>query len=100
MKARPPRSDVPVEDGPQLPDPSPDPEDNWMADQRKRLVYAALAQVSEPNREMILLKEIQGLNLQEIAALLAIPLGTVKSRSNRARLELARAIITLDPTAG
>jgi RNA polymerase sigma-70 factor (ECF subfamily) len=71
-----------------------------MADQRNRLVYAALAQVSEPNREMILLKEIQGLNLQEIAALLAIPLGTVKSRSNRARLELARAIITLDPTAG
>jgi RNA polymerase sigma-70 factor (ECF subfamily) len=49
---------------------------------------------------MILLKEIQGLNLKEIAELLGIPVGTVKSRANRARLELARAILALDPCAG
>ncbi len=99
-KARPPRTDISVDEGPQIPDPGPDPEQNWMTDRRRRLVYQALEQVSEANREMILLKEIQGLNLQEIADLLAVPMGTVKSRSNRARLELARAILALDPGAG
>jgi len=49
---------------------------------------------------MIILKEIQGLKLEEIASMLALPLGTVKSRSNRARIELARAVLTLDPAAG
>ena len=48
---------------------------------------------------MILLKEIQGLPLEEIAAMLGLPLGTVKSRSNRARLELARAVSHLRSSA-
>jgi RNA polymerase sigma-70 factor (ECF subfamily) len=58
-----------------------------------------MEKLSQPNREMIVLKEIQGLNLQEIASLLEIPMGTVKSRSNRARLELARAIQTMEANA-
>jgi|UniRef100_A0A7C4UG94 RNA polymerase sigma-70 factor (ECF subfamily) len=39
-------------------------------------------------REVFVLKEINGLNYDEIAALLKIPIGTVKSRLNRARIEL------------
>lgn len=45
---------------------------------------------------MILLKDVQGLALEEIASMLNVPLGTVKSRTNRARLELARAVMALD----
>ena len=47
---------------------------------------------------MILLKDIQGLQLNEIARMLGLPIGTVKSRSNRARLELARHVIAIDPS--
>src|SRR5262245_10353843 len=69
--------------GVDLVDPGPTPEEAWLEDDRRRLVHRALQRLSEVNREMILLKEIQGLKLEEIASLLDLPLGTVKSRSNR-----------------
>ena len=49
---------------------------------------------------MILLKEIQGLSLKEIAEMLQVPVGTVKSRSNRVRVELARRVLEIDPSYG
>ena len=54
-----------------------------------------MRELTDLNREIILLKEIQGLQLDEIATMLHIPLGTVKSRSNRARIELARKVMAL-----
>jgi len=59
-----------------------------------------MARLSEVNREIILLKEIQGLELRQIAEMLAVPIGTVKSRSMRARVELAKAVLSLDPSYG
>ena len=61
------------------------PEELWATNSRKRLLYRAVQELTGLNREIILLKEIQGLPLQEIASLLKVPLGTVKSRSDRAR---------------
>ena len=98
--ARPPLSDVPVDDGLQLPDRGPSPEESTEASARRRLLYSALERISDKGREMILLKEIQGLKLEEISDLLQIPIGTVKSRSNRARFELAVALRGLDPSYG
>jgi len=98
--ARPPLSDVPVEEGIQLPDQGPSPEEATEASVRRRLLYSALERMSDMGREMILLKEIQGLKLEEISDLLQIPIGTVKSRSNRARFELAVALRGLDPSCG
>ena len=100
IKARPPRRDVQVEDNPSLADSAPTPDLNWEAAGRKRLVHTALGKLTDTNREIIVLKDIQGLSLREIARILGIPVGTVKSRSNRARTELARAILALDPSAG
>lgn len=100
MKARPPASDVSADDGPELPDPGPGPDEAWLSGRRRRLVHRALAGMSAQNREIILLKEIQGLSVGEVAELLGLPLGTVKSRSSRARLELARRVIELDPSYG
>jgi len=100
IKARPPASDLPVDGGPELPDPAAGPEESAETEGRKRLLYRALARMSETNREMILLKEIQGLKLEQIARMLALPLGTVKSRSNRARVELASRIRGIDPSYG
>ena len=100
LKVRTPPAEVPVEDAPQLPAPDPTPEERTLSGARQRLVYRALGQLTETNREMILLKEIQGLKLEEIAGMLEIPLGTVKSRSMRARLQLGKAILALDPEYG
>ena len=98
-KARPPAEDVLVEDREwTMADTAPDPEQSWVADTRKRLVYDALGRLNGQNREMILLKEIQGLALKDIADMLGLPIGTVKSRSNRARVELAKQVIALDPS--
>jgi RNA polymerase sigma-70 factor (ECF subfamily) len=99
-KVRPSGAGVPIENAPEIADGGPTPEDHWAADDRRQVVHRALRRLSEPSREMILLKEIQGLNLQEIADLLGVPLGTVKSRSSRARIELARKVVELDPSYG
>lgn len=98
LKVRTPPSEVPVEQVPHIAADLPDPEKLSMMGARRGLVYRALGLLSATNREMILLKEIQELKLAEIAQLLALPLGTVKSRSNRARVELAKAVRLLDPS--
>lgn len=76
------------------------PEEQALADSRKGLLYRALARLTRMNREIVLLKEIQGLSLEEIARLLKIPLGTAKSRSHRARLELADHLLQLSDMEG
>ncbi|MDP1830418.1 MAG: RNA polymerase sigma factor [Geothrix sp.] len=92
-KARPPTWDIPVEELGHLAAPDGDPEQQLHDQSRKELVHRALRELTDLNREMILLKDIQGLTLDEIAGLLGIPLGTAKSRSNRARLELAEKLL-------
>lgn len=94
-KARPPARDVPAEDMHDLESSAPSPEDDFYDSARKQLVHRGIQSLGELNREMILLKDIQGLSVEEIATLLGIPLGTVKSRCNRARLELARKLTGL-----
>jgi len=100
-KARPPLHDLPAESVMGLRDPRPGAEELWQDDGRKRLVHRALQRLSEISREIILLREMQGLPMKEVAFMLGIPLGTAKSRSNRARLELGQAVLELGgPEAG
>jgi RNA polymerase sigma-70 factor (ECF subfamily) len=100
LRVRRPAAAVPAEEAAEVPDPGPSLEEALLGDARRALVYRALGTLSEGNREMILLKDIQQMKLEEIAGLLAVPVGTVKSRSSRARLELARAVRRLDPSYG
>ena len=99
IRSRPPRADVPAEEA-GLADARPSPEDASLAEARQALVHRALAELSDLNREILVLKEIQGLDIRQVAAILRIPLGTVKSRASRARLELARRVLALDPSLG
>ncbi len=94
-KARPPAHDVVADEMLSLRAPGADPEQQYAADSRKRLIYSALKEMTDLSREIILLKDIQGLALEEIATMLNVPLGTVKSRSNRARIELAQRLALL-----
>ncbi|MBX9583653.1 MAG: sigma-70 family RNA polymerase sigma factor [Gemmataceae bacterium] len=54
----------------------------------ERQLYAALDRLSEEHRAVLLMKDIDGLKYEEIAAVLGVPVGTVRSRLHRARLEL------------
>lgn len=101
LKVRTPAIAVPVEVAAvTVPASGPTPEEASLAGARSALLYRALDELSEGNREMILLKDIQELKLEEISKMLALPLGTVKSRTHRARLELAKAVRQLDPSFG
>ena len=100
LKTRTPEQSVSVDDGPEIPARRPSPEEISVERWRAGLLHQALDGLSEQSREIILLKDIQELKLGQIADLLALPLGTVKSRSHRARIELAEAIQDLDPSFG
>jgi RNA polymerase sigma-70 factor (ECF subfamily) len=58
----------------------------------KRCVSAALESLSDRDREVLVLKEFEGLRYREIAGLLGIPIGTVMSRLYSARRRLAAAL--------
>ena len=99
-KTRPPAEDLraDADDDTAPRDAAPSPEQAWLTDARRRLVHQALRRLDGANREVILLKDIHGLKLDEIAGMLGLPIGTVKSRAHRARLELARQVIAIDPS--
>jgi RNA polymerase sigma-70 factor (ECF subfamily) len=94
-KVRPPAEDIPVDDLRTLRAPGGDPDQLYDEGSRKRLVHSALKGMTGLSREIILLRDIQGLTFEEIASMLRVPLGTVKSRSNRARIELAQKLAVL-----
>ena len=60
--------------------------------ERKELLQSALERLSPDMREAVILRDLQDLDYQEIAQVLGVPEGTVKSRINRGRLELARVL--------
>jgi RNA polymerase sigma-70 factor (ECF subfamily) len=60
--------------------------------ERARLVHRGLRTLPADLRLPLILCDLQGLPYDEIAATLQVPLGTVKSRINRARLELAKRL--------
>ncbi len=100
MKVRPSVPAVPVEEGREIPDERRTPEQIAIAVTEGRLVRRAMAELSDDHREMIQLREIQGLEIRQIAEMLALPIGTVKTRAMRARLALARTVLALDPSYG
>jgi RNA polymerase sigma-70 factor (ECF subfamily) len=64
------------------------PTEGLESDETRKKVRQALALLDESDRQVILLKDIQGCSYDEIASVLEIPKGTVRSRLHRARLEL------------
>ena len=73
----------------ELGDPVPDHAD---AVTDERIVADALAQVPDEFRVAVVLADVQDMPYDEIAAILGVPVGTVKSRVHRGRLALARAL--------
>lgn len=68
------------------------PEAELEADESLRAVASGIAALSDDQRTVIVLREVQGLAYDEIAAVLGVSVTSVKSRLNRARVELARRL--------
>jgi len=76
--------------GEQLPDLGPSPDAGVQTQETQRTVHLALQKLSPELREAVILRDLQELEYREIAQVLRVPEGTVKSRINRGRAELAR----------
>jgi len=86
---------IETEDG-EIPRPIYDPSDNPETLYEKRMIQEAiqrgLLKLKEEQREMIVLKDLQGLSYEEIGELFQLPIGTVKSKLHRARMDLKRIL--------
>ena len=69
-------------------DGQPTAEASAMQQERAELVHAALGELSMDYRQVLVLREIEGCRYDEIAEILDLPVGTVRSRLFRARLQL------------
>lgn len=64
------------------------PEANLEQNETQRCVREAISMLDEERRTVLLLRDFDGMDYEAIAATLEIPVGTVRSRLHRARLEL------------
>ena len=69
-----------------------DPEQLALARERERALHAALKSLARPYREVVVLRDIEGLSYEEVASALDLNVGTVKSRLSRGRAELRRRL--------
>ena len=84
------------EDGPtmaeRLPDSRQNQEQRFAGLELKATIQAALLKLSPELREAVILRDLEDMDYKEIAIVLKIPEGTVKSRISRGRTELARLL--------
>jgi len=73
--------DEPIDDG-------QGPHEALEQDERCRQVRQAIDQLPDEHREVVVLREIDGCTYETIAEILDMPIGTVRSRLHRARLQL------------
>jgi RNA polymerase sigma-70 factor (ECF subfamily) len=71
---------------------SNNPEQETLAHERERVLRAALKNLGRAYRETVILRDIEGFSYEEIAEMLEISIGTVKSRLARGRQELRRRL--------
>ncbi len=76
----------------ETPGPGEHPEENVHLRERRELLQEGLSRLSPDLREAVILRDLSDLDYAEIAQVLGVPVGTVKSRINRGRLELARVL--------
>ena len=90
--------DLESEDGSmqrQVADDGDTPEESLMRKEQKSEILRALDTLSEEHKAAIILRDVKGLSYEEIAEILELSLGTVKSRINRARNQLKTEILKI-----
>jgi len=71
---------------------SPNPRDQVVRRELRATLHGAIARLPVPFRTAVVLRDIQGLPYEEIAAIVGEPIGTVRSRLHRARAMLQAAL--------
>jgi RNA polymerase sigma-70 factor (ECF subfamily) len=71
---------------------SPSPEQEALAREREGRLREALIGLRHSYREAVILRDVEGFSYEEIAQMLQISIGTVKSRISRGRVELRRQL--------
>lgn len=79
----------------ELPDAAVDPETALERREVQASVRRAIEELGPGHRDVVLLREIEGLSYEEIAAVLEVPIGTVRSRLHNARAALAERLAPL-----
>ncbi|PYR89472.1 MAG: RNA polymerase subunit sigma-24 [Acidobacteria bacterium] len=74
-------------------DAGPTPEEVLQAKERENAIQQALRRLSHEHRSIIVLRDIEGFSYTEIADVLGISMGTVKSRLARARADLKKSLM-------
>ena len=77
----------------EIKDTAPEPEEKIEQNERQKAVRDAIANLRSEYREVITLCDIEQLSYDETAEILRCPVGTVKSRLNRARNQLRKILI-------
>jgi RNA polymerase sigma-70 factor (ECF subfamily) len=75
-----------------IPDKNPAPDAGVQSRETRETVHRALQKLSPELREAVILRDLQDMDYREIAVVLKVPEGTVKSRINRGRAELGRLL--------
>jgi RNA polymerase sigma-70 factor, ECF subfamily len=78
--------------GDRIADPGPAPDSGVQSRETREAVHQALQKLSPELREAVILRDLQDMDYREIAMVLKVPEGTVKSRINRGRAELGRLL--------
>ena len=69
-------------------DPGAGPEPQLLSQERISEVQSALAELGEEHRQILVLREMESFSYESIADILGLPVGTVRSRLFRARMQL------------
>jgi RNA polymerase sigma-70 factor (ECF subfamily) len=70
-----------------------DPQEALLSKDQRRSVRRAVEELPPELREVVVLRELEGLSYKEIATIAGIPLGTVMSRLSRARERLRQSLV-------
>ena len=77
----------------QIEDPTASPQDDMERVERERRLERAIRRLPEYQRALVVMYHAEGLSYDEIAGAMDLPVGTVKSRLNRARLSLRELLL-------
>ena len=79
----------------ELPSIAPDTDEVAQSEFIEKKIQAAIQRLPLHFRTVTILRDIQELSYEEISKIVDVPLGTVKSRINRARIQLQKELIDL-----
>ena len=92
LRRRAARREEPLDDAPEVPSPGLNPAEIAQMAERSKWIRDTVAQLPPAMREVVILREYEGMNYAQIAEIANCSLGTVRSRLARAREELRKRL--------